>query len=67
MLSKAFCIVIPCEQRFLFCMGFSVYEFVRVVCQSLVTTRVTSDAYDFINAKSHAREKSLLAGLHRQD
>ena len=63
MLSKAFCIVIPCEVS----LGFSVYEFVRVVCQSLVTTRVTSDAHDFINAKSHAREKSLLAGLHRQD
>ena len=38
--------VIPCKQRFLICMAF---------------TRQTSHANDFVNAKSHAREKPLLA------
>ena len=38
--------VIPCKQRFLSCMAF---------------TRQTSHANDFVNAKSHAREKPLLA------
>ena len=41
-------------------MAISVYEVVRVSCQP--TTRLTSDANDFVNTKSHAREKSLLAG-----
>ena len=30
--------------------------------QSHPTTRLTSDVNDFVNAKSHAREKPLLAG-----
>ena len=61
----------PCEQRFLSCMAFSVYEVVGVACQSRSwfvlytpkpTTRLTTDANDFVNAKSHEREKPLLTG-----
>ena len=52
------------------CMAFSVYEVVRVAYQSrswfviyAPTTRQTaSHANDFVNAKSYAREKALLAG-----
>ena len=62
---------VPCEQRFLSSMAFTVYEV--VACQSrswYVTsrgvnkpaTRLTSDANDFVNARSHAREKPLLTG-----
>ena len=36
-------------------MASSVYEVVRVACQSKPTTRLTSDSNDFGNAKSHAR------------
>ena len=56
-------------------MAFSVYEVVRVGAIYLVclftpqeqgvnkpTTQMTSDANDFVNAKSHARENPLLAG-----
>ena len=45
---------LPCEQKFLSCMAFSVYEVIRVACLSRTN--------DFVNAKSHAREKPLLAG-----
>ena len=38
--------VIPCEERVLSCVAF---------------TRQTTHANDFVNAKSHAREKPLLA------
>ena len=47
-------------------MGFSVHEVIRVSCLSRdvnkPTTRQTRHANDFVNAKSHAREKPLLAG-----
>ena len=33
--------------------------------QNKPTTRLTSDANDFVNAKKHAREKPLLAGYFR--
>ena len=39
-------LVIPCEERALSCVAF---------------TRQTTHANDFVNAKSHAREKPLLA------
>ena len=59
---------VPCEQRFLFCMVFSVYKVIRVACLSRswfvlvnkLTTRNTSRVNYFVNAKSHAREKPLL-------
>ena len=51
------------------CMTFSVYEVVRVAYQSRCcfvlyapTTRQTSHANDFVNAKNHVRKKPLLAG-----
>ena len=40
-----------CEQGFLSCMAFTVYEVVRVVC---------------LSRKSHAREEPLLAGYDRE-
>ena len=43
------------EQRFLSCMASNVYKVVRVACQSEPTMQLTSDANDFVNAKSHAR------------
>ena len=43
-------------------MAFNVYKVVRVACQSKTNVRLTSDADDFVNAKSHAREKPLLGG-----
>ena len=43
-------------------MAFNVYEVVQVACQSKTNVRLTSDANDFVNAKSHAREKPLLGG-----
>ena len=52
--------VIPCEKSFLFCMAFSVHEVVHVACLShsrfvygykKPTTRQTSHANDFVNAK----------------
>ena len=46
--------VIFCEQRFLSCMAFSVNEVVRV------TTRLTSHANDLVNAKSHAKGRSVI-------
>ena len=51
-----------CEQRFLTCMAFSVYEVVRVACQSRSDKRLTDDANEFVKAKSHTKEKPLLAG-----
>ena len=36
-------------------MAFNVYKVVRVACQSKPTIRLTSDANNFVNAKSHAR------------
>ena len=53
--------ILPCEQRFLSCMTFSVYKVVRVAFLS-PTTQLTSHMNDFINAKSNAREKTLLVG-----
>ena len=48
------------------CMAFSVYEVIRVSCLSrswfVYVTRQTRNANDFVNAKTHAREKPLLAG-----
>ena len=65
---------VPCKQRFLSGMAFRVNEVIRVACQShswfvlytlggvnKLTTRQTSHTNDFVNAKSHARKKSLLA------
>ena len=59
-------------------MAFRVNEVVRVACQShswfvlytlgginKLTTRQTSHTNDLENAKSHAREKSLLAGYEK--
>ena len=43
-------LTVPCEQRFLSHMAFSVKK----------TTQQTSQANDFVNAKSHGREKPLL-------
>ena len=51
----------PCEQRFLTCMAFSVYEVVRVAFQSSSDKRLTDDANEFVNAKSHSKQKPLLA------
>ena len=52
----------PCEQRFLTCMALSVYEVVRVACHSRSDKRLTDDANEFVNAKTHTKEKPLLAG-----
>ena len=52
----------PREQRFLTCMAFSVYEIVRVACHSRSDKRLTDDANEFVNAKTHTKEKPLLAG-----
>ena len=44
---------------------YSVYEVIRVAFllrSWLTTTRQTSHMNDFVNVKSHAREKPLLAG-----
>ena len=59
-------------------MAFSVNEDVRVACQShswfvlytlggvsKLATRQTSHTNDFVNAKSHAREESLLTGYEK--
>ena len=61
---------VPCEQRFLSCMAFSVYEVIRVACPShswfvystwtgtnpgQTNYAQTSQANDFVNTKSHAR------------
>lgn len=51
----------PCEQRFLTCMAFRVYEVVRVAFQSSSDKRLTDDANEFVNAKSHSKQKPLLA------
>ena len=59
---------LPCEQRFFPCMDFK--SFAWLVCRVVgfsqgvnkPTTRETTHANDFVNAKSHAREKPLLAG-----
>ena len=59
---------LPCEQMFLSGMASSIYKVVRVDCQSPsrginepATRRLTSDANDFVNAKSNAGIKPLLA------
>ena len=60
---------LPCEQTFPSFMAFSVYDWSRsrglsvawLVCLR-PTTLQTSHENDFVNAKSHAREKPLLAG-----
>ena len=53
---------IPCEQKFLSYMAFSVHE---VVLSLKRTARLTSDANDFVNAKSHAREQERKTSAHR--
>ena len=62
-------------------MAFSVYEVIRLACLCVVglsevcprsrgvnkpTMRQASHANDFVNAKSHAREKPLLAGYRKR-
>ena len=42
-------------------MAFSVYEVVRVAFQSSSDKRLTDDANEFVNAKSHSKQKPLLA------
>ena len=67
------------EQGFLSCMALSVYEVVRVLGFRVVTlvvsfsqgvnkltTRQTSHANDFVNDKSNAKEKPLLAGYRNK-
>ena len=54
-------VLYPVNKRFIFCMAISVYEVVRVAgFTKKPATRLISEAIDFVNAKSHAREKSLL-------
>ena len=71
---------LPCEQTFLSCMAFNIYEVICVAClwctwfslcpprngKRGVLTKLmaqqTSHANNFVNAKSSAREKLLLAG-----
>ena len=66
---------LPCKQRFLSGMSFSVYEsrsrglsglFSRSVYAprdvNKPTMRLSSDANDLVNAKSHSRKEPLLAG-----
>ena len=69
---------LTCEHTFLSFMAFSVYGVVHVAClshmwlgfsettsgvlQRYASTRQKSYSNDFVNAKSHAREKPLLAG-----
>ena len=54
-------VLYPVSKKFIFCMAVSVYEVVRVAgFTKKPATRLISEAIDFINAKSHAREKSLL-------
>ena len=50
--------------RLLSCMTFIVYEATFPEKQGVnkLTTRQTSHANDYVHAKSHAREKPLLAG-----
>ena len=49
-------------------MGFSVHEVIRVSCLSRdvnkPTTRQTRHANDFVNAKSHARERTSARRLY---
>lgn len=42
-------------------MAFSIYEVVLVACQSRSDKRLTDDANEFVNARSHTKEKPLLA------
>ena len=53
---------IPCEQKFLSYMAFSVHG---VVLSLKRTARLTSDANDFVNAKSHAREQERKTSARR--
>ena len=53
---------IPWEQKFLSYMAFSVHE---VVLSLKRTARLTSDANDFVNAKSHAREQERKTSARR--
>ena len=52
----------PCKQKFLSYMAFSVHE---VVLSLKRTARLTSDANDFVNAKSHAREQERKTSARR--
>ena len=70
---------IPSEQRLLSGTALSIYKVVWVTCQpcswlvflrprfswgvNKPTTRLTSDANDFVNAKSHARQKPCSQGI----
>ena len=49
---------------FLSCMGFAVYKVFRVVNKP--NTQVTSDANDYVNAKSHAYKKETSARMPLQ-
>ena len=60
---------LPCEQRFLSCMAFSIYKVVNMACQScswFVYTATELGAQTnqlhVVNARSHARKKPLLTG-----
>ena len=60
--------LLSCEQKFLSGIAFSIYELICVAAslftpprENKPTTRLTSHRKDFVNAKSHARKKPLLA------
>ena len=42
-------------------MAFSIYEDVLVACQSRSDKRLIDDANEFVNARSHTKEKPLHA------
>ena len=54
-------IPLHCEQSFLSCMAFSIYEVITLL---ISTMRLTSDANDFVNNKHHARDNPLLPGYY---
>ena len=57
-------ILVPWEQRFFSGMGFRIYQFVRVASRSRswLTTRLTSDANNCVNAKTMPEKKPLRTG-----
>ena len=60
--------VLPCEQRLLSCMAFTVSEVIRVACLSCswyvyAPTRQTSHVNVFVNGKSHARAEKVPLAL----
>ena len=69
---------VPCKHRLLSGMAFSVNEVVHVACQShswfvlytlggvsKLAMQQASHTNDFVNAKSHASEESLLTGYEK--